>query len=162
MPRKGVTKKGTSGRQSAKVEQAKALTHNTSEFSFKDTSEIKVSKSIIDQVIGQEDAVAVMHKASLQRRHVLLIGEPGTGKSMLGLALAEMLPKEKLVDIVAFPNPNDENQPLVRTLKAGEGRQLVTKAKYQGQGMMQNQLIITILVILAAVFLTHFTFNLSI
>ena len=74
---------------------------------FKSTADIKVSKRIVDQVIGQDEAVEVVKKAAKQRRHILLIGEPGTGKSMLGLALAELLPMEKLVDIIAFPNPND-------------------------------------------------------
>jgi len=106
---------------------------------FKTTAEIKVPKKIIDQVIGQEDAVEVMRKAAQQRRHVLLIGEPGTGKSLLGIGLAELLPKEKLVDILAFFNPNDENQPLIRTVPAGKGRELAFRAKMEGMGMFKNQ-----------------------
>jgi Lon-like ATP-dependent protease len=109
---------------------------------FKSTKEIKVEKRIIDQVIGQDDAVKIMKKASSQRRHVLLIGEPGTGKSMLGLGLADMLPKEKLVDIVSFHNPNDENQPLIRTVAAGKGRDMAMKAKLENMSMFKNQNII--------------------
>ncbi len=101
------------------------------ELKFKTTAEIKVSKKIVNQVIGQDDAVKVIKKAADQRRHVLLIGEPGTGKSMLGLALAELLPKEKLVDVVSFSNPNDENQPMIRTFHAGKGREIVAKSKFQ-------------------------------
>ncbi|MFT4307970.1 MAG: ATP-dependent protease LonB [Candidatus Woesearchaeota archaeon] len=96
---------------------------------FDSTAQIDVSDSTIDQVIGQEHGVEVIRKAAQQRRHVLLIGEPGTGKSMLGLALAQLLPEEKLVDILSYPNQNDENTPIIAQVAKGQGRQLVSKAR---------------------------------
>jgi ATP-dependent Lon protease len=119
---------------------------------YKSTADIKVPKQIVEQVIGQDEAVEVIRKAAQNRRHVLLIGEPGTGKSMLGLALAELLPMEKLVDIISFPNPNDENTPLVRTLPAGQGRDLVTKARMQSMTTFKNQNIIIFILVVVAMF----------
>ncbi|MGM5484182.1 MAG: ATP-dependent protease LonB [Nanobdellota archaeon] len=114
---------------------------------FKDTSELNVPKNIIKQVLGQDEAVEVIKKAAKQRRHVLLIGDPGTGKSMLGIALSKLLPKEKLVDIVSFPNPNDENTPLIRALPAGKGRSLVTKAKSQNVNTSAGQTFLLFLIL---------------
>lgn len=123
---------------------------------YKSTAEVKVPKRIIDQVIGQDEAAEVIKKAAQQRRHVLLIGEPGTGKSMLGFALAELLPMEKLTDIISFPNPNDENTPLIRTVPAGQGRDLVAKAKIQSMTSFKNQNMIMMILVLVTTFLPYY------
>ncbi|MBW2976599.1 ATP-binding protein [Candidatus Woesearchaeota archaeon] len=126
---------------------------------FRSTAEIQVSKNLVEQIMGQDEAVEVIKKSAEQRRNVLLIGEPGTGKSMLGLALAELLPKEKLMDILAFPNPNDENAPLIRAVPAGQGRDLVARARIQGMSMFKNQNIIFFIFILVAMFAPWWLFS---
>ncbi|MCK5107549.1 MAG: ATP-dependent protease LonB [Nanoarchaeota archaeon] len=116
---------------------------------FKTTKDIKYPKKIIDQVIGQDEAVEIIKKAAAQRRHVLLIGEPGTGKSMLGLGLAELLPKEKLKDLISFYNPNDEHKPLIREMPAGKGRALSIKTKAESTSSLKTQ---NILIFALAIF----------
>src|SRR3989344_687575 len=67
---------------------------------FSTTADIPVPKNICDQIIGQDGAVEIIKKAAIQRRHVVLVGAPGTGKSLLGQGLAELLPKTNLNDIL--------------------------------------------------------------
>ncbi|WP_456474378.1 ATP-dependent protease LonB [Candidatus Pyrohabitans sp.] len=98
---------------------------------FRTTEEIEVPKNLIDQVIGQESAVEIIRKAALQKRHVLLIGDPGTGKSMLGQAMAELLPTEELEDVLVYPNPEDKNNPKIEVVKAGEGEAILQRFKDQ-------------------------------
>ncbi len=56
------------------------------------TEDIAVPKMLIDQVIGQEQGAEIVRKAAEQKRHVMLIGDPGTGKSMLAQSISELLP----------------------------------------------------------------------
>ena len=43
------------------------------------TEDIAIPKMLIDQVIGQEQGAEIVRKAAEQKRHVMLIGDPGTG-----------------------------------------------------------------------------------
>ena len=101
------------------------------------SSTIEVPAKLIDQVIGQEHAVEVIKKAAIQRRHVMMIGSPGTGKSMLAKAMAELLPKEELIDIMVYPNSDDNNNPVIRTVAAGRGKQIVASHKAEARKKIQ-------------------------
>jgi len=103
---------------------------------FETTDQVKIPPSLADQVIGQEDAVYVIKKAAEQKRHVLLIGEPGTGKSMLASAMVDYLPKGELEDIIAYPNPEDPNEPIIKVVPAGKGKEIVSAQKAE---VMQRQ-----------------------
>ncbi|MBQ8373282.1 MAG: AAA family ATPase, partial [Candidatus Methanomethylophilaceae archaeon] len=132
---------------------------------FATTEEIDIPDMMADRVIGQEEAVEVMKKAASQKRHVMLIGEPGTGKSMLANSMVEYLPKEDLQDIVAYHNPEDFNEPRIRTFPAGKGKAIVAeqKAAAAAQKNQKNTMYIyacvalLVLGLLAAMLMQNFT-----
>ena len=115
---------------------------------FDTTADIPIPTSLIDQVIGQEHAVDVIKKAATQRRHVMMIGSPGTGKSMLAKAMSELLPKEDMQDIMVYPNQEDNNNPIIRVVPAGRGKEIVAHHKEDAkrQASSRNTLLIVLVI----------------
>ncbi|MDM7940641.1 MAG: ATP-dependent protease LonB [Methanothrix sp.] len=124
---------------------------------FLDTSSIAVPESLIDQVIGQDEAVEVIKKAAHQRRHVMLIGSPGTGKSMLGKAMSELLPVEELQDVLVYANPEDNNTPRVRVVPAGRGKQIVDAQKMEARKKVQTRNMFLMLIVMALIVYAYYT-----
>ena len=119
---------------------------------FNTTEEIEVPDLLLDQVIGQDKSVDIVRKAAEQKRHVMLIGDPGTGKSMVARAMTAFLPKEELEDIIAYPNTDDSNTPHIRVVPGGKGNEMVkaqrTEAKKKKE--QQNSMVITIVFMIVA------------
>ena len=105
---------------------------------FEATDEIEIPTSLVDQVIGQDEAVKVIRKAAEQKRHVILIGDPGTGKSMLAKSMVDFLPKGELQDVISYHNPDDNNEPKVRIVPAGKGKEIVQAQKAEAE-IKRNQ-----------------------
>jgi ATP-dependent Lon protease len=113
------------------------------------TGDLQVPDRLIDQVIGQEKAVEVIKKAAEQKRHVMMIGDPGTGKSMLAKAMSELLPPEDLEDIIAYPNLEDSHQPRIRVVPAGKGKEIVAAQKAEANRKQERKATLQLLIMLA-------------
>ncbi len=134
--------------QQPETTESTAPVEATPESVITTSSQVEVPPKLIDQVIGQERAVEVIRKAAIQRRHVMMIGSPGTGKSMLAKAMAELLPKEELQDILIYPNSDDSNNPVVRTVAGGRGKQIVGAHKAEAKKKTQFRQTLLMLLLL--------------
>ncbi len=79
---------------------------------FKTTAEIEIPQDPLKRVIGQDEAVNLAYVAATQMRHFLLVGPPGTGKSMIAQALSLRLPPPK-EEIRVVHNPENPERPFV-------------------------------------------------
>lgn len=97
------------------------------------TEEIKISSDPLERVIGQDEAVRLARIAAKQRRHFLLVGPPGTGKSMIAQALALHLARPT-EEIRVVHNPENPERPLVevKTLEEVE-KELESRGFAEGE-----------------------------
>ncbi|UCG69888.1 MAG: ATP-binding protein [Thermoplasmata archaeon] len=82
------------------------------------TADIHIPQDPLKRVVGQDEAVKLAYVAAAQKRHFLLVGPPGTGKSMIAQALSLHLnpPTE---EIRVVHNPENPERPFVE-VKAKE------------------------------------------
>jgi Lon-like ATP-dependent protease len=118
--------------------QSTATTPTQKIKTFQTTAELPISKNLIDQVVGQEEAVRIIKLAARQKRSVLLIGEPGTGKSLLGQAMANLLPISDLQDILVEEGIRERNVPSVRVVPSGDGEAFIQELVRASQGKLDS------------------------
>jgi Lon-like ATP-dependent protease len=119
---------------------------------FETTKDIEVPELLLDQVIGQNKSVDIVRKAAEQKRHVMLIGDPGTGKSMVARAMTAFLPIGELEDIIAYPNADDSNTPHIRVVPGGKANEIVKAQREEAKKKKEQQssMIITIVFMIIA------------
>ncbi len=79
------------------------------------TNDIPIPSDPLARVIGQEKAVEIARIAAYQRRHLLLVGPPGIGKSMTAQALALHLERPR-TEIRIVHNPENPERPSVEVV----------------------------------------------
>ncbi len=94
-----------------------------------------------------------------EKTHNFLANNIFVHNSMMGMAMAELLPKEKLVSIMAFSNPNDENQPLIRVVPAHQGRDILTSAKLEAGKMSKHVNLILVVLLVASLIMPWWAYN---
>ncbi|MGV8176738.1 MAG: ATP-binding protein [Candidatus Bilamarchaeaceae archaeon] len=80
---------------------------------FETTREVDIPLDPFSRIIGQPEAVEIARIAASQRRHLLLVGPPGTGKSLIAKAIASILPKPKF-EVSVMENKDNLERPILQ------------------------------------------------
>jgi len=83
------------------------------------TREIPIPSDPLERVIGQEKAVEIARIAAYQRRHLLLVGPSGIGKSMTAQALALHLDRPR-TELRVVHNPENPERPTIEVVSREE------------------------------------------
>ena len=83
------------------------------------TGDVEVPDDPLKKIIGQKAAVEKVRVAVKQFRHLLLVGPPGTGKSMLAQAIAAHIPKPTQ-QVNIYDNSANPQRPCIKMVDGGE------------------------------------------
>lgn len=82
-------------------------------FDFETSKDIIIPKDPFERIIGQEEAADIAKMIPHQRRHMLLVGPPGTGKSLIAQAIASVLPTPRY-EVSVLDNTENPDRPLIQ------------------------------------------------
>jgi ATP-dependent Lon protease len=99
---------------------------------FSSTAEIPLPSDPLNTIIGQDESVRIARIAARQRRHMLLVGPPGTGKSMVAQAIACLIPRPQQ-EISVLHNPANPERPIVEVRERAKLETSVRKKKAAGK-----------------------------
>ncbi len=91
----------------------------TSVDEIESTEDVAIPTDPLQRVIGQEKAVEIARIAAYQRRHLLLVGPPGIGKSMTAQALALHLDRPR-TELRVVHNPENPERPSIEVVSRDE------------------------------------------
>ncbi|VVC03395.1 Archaeal Lon protease [Candidatus Bilamarchaeum dharawalense] len=80
---------------------------------FETTKDVVIPQDPFERIIGQPEAVAIAKMVPHQRRHLLLVGPPGTGKSMIAQAIASVLTTPRY-EVSVLDNSENPERPIVQ------------------------------------------------
>lgn len=102
------------------------------------TKDIEIPLDPFERIVGQDDAIRIARLIPKQRRHLLLVGAPGTGKSMIAQAIASVLPKPKF-EISVVHNPELPERPMIEIKKEEDIAREQARTIRIGKNMMAHE-----------------------
>ncbi|MBU0591924.1 ATP-binding protein [Candidatus Micrarchaeota archaeon] len=86
---------------------------------YQSTKDVIIPKDPFERIIGQDESVAIAKMVPYQRRHLLLVGPPGTGKSMIAQAIASVLPPPT-IELSVLENQENQDKPIIEIRSASQ------------------------------------------